>query len=237
MDTIQSKPKINKYGRRYIIGMTVLPIYQLVLFIIIARRTDYLPLWIFFITSLLAVPLGTIIAAKINPDIINYRGIYKKPGLQLWDKILIRVYGLFSLYLPVIMAAYDIGKDQNTTLPLAVSIMAILILFIGRGIFIWGMCVNDFFDTMVHIQDDRCHKVVTSGPYRYVRHPGYTGLMLWILSIPLILGSAIALIPSAIGCAILILRTYLEDRMLKQELQDYRAYAERVRYRLCIGIW
>jgi protein-S-isoprenylcysteine O-methyltransferase Ste14 len=233
----QSKPKINKYGKLYIFSMITLPVYQLALFIFFAHRTDYLPLWLFFIANLLAVPLGTIIAAIMNPDIINYRGMRKKPGLKLWDKILIRVYGLFAFYLTVIMAAYNISKDQNTTLPLAVSIMAIPILFIGRALFVWGMCVNDFFDTMVHIQDDRSHKVITTGPYQYVRHPGYTGIILWIMSIPLILGSAIALIPAAIACAILVLRTYLEDKMLKQELQGYPAYAERVRYRLCIGIW
>ena len=233
----QSKPKIDKNGKRYIYGMVITPIYHLLLFILFAHRIDYLPLWLFLSVYLLAVPLGTIVLAKINPAIMNYRGMRKKPGLKLWDKIFIRVYVPFAFYLPVIVAAYDITRDQNTTLPLAVSIMAIPIFFIGHAIFIWGMCVNDFFDTMVHIQDDRNHRVITSGPYQYVRHPGYSGIILWIMSIPFILGSAIALIPAAIGCALLILRTYLEDKMLKQELQGYPAYAEQVRYRLCVGIW
>ena len=76
-----------------------------------------------------------------------------------------------------------------------------------------------------------------SGPYRYVRHPGYVGSILSILSMPLILGSLWALIPAVIGAAAFIMRTVLEDRTLQLELNGYAAYAARVRYRFVPGLF
>jgi protein-S-isoprenylcysteine O-methyltransferase Ste14 len=89
----------------------------------------------------------------------------------------------------------------------------------------------------VEIQKERGHQVVTTGPYRYVRHPMYAGAIVLFLCIPLALGSLWALSPGGFLVVLIVVRTYLEDRTLHRELEGYDAYAQRVRYRLIPGIW
>ncbi len=96
---------------------------------------------------------------------------------------------------------------------------------------------NRFFGRFVRIQHDRGHTVATGGPYHYVRHPGYVGVMVFTLAIPLMLGSWWALIPAALVMILLVVRTALEDRMLLEELPGYQDYARRGRYRLLPPIW
>ena len=86
-------------------------------------------------------------------------------------------------------------------------------------------------------RSERGHRVIDTGPYRYVRHPGYVGFVGWALSAPLLLGSWWALVPAVLTIASMVIRTALEDRTLHEELSGYREYASRVRYRLIPGVW
>lgn len=99
------------------------------------------------------------------------------------------------------------------------------------------MLANTHFETVARIQTGRNHQVTTSGPYAFVRHPGYVGAALWALSSPLIVGSTIALIPAALATLVLIVRTSLEDKTLHRELPGYAAYAAEVPHRLLPGLW
>ena len=101
----------------------------------------------------------------------------------------------------------------------------------------WAMTTNAFFSTAVRIQSDRGHTVCRSGPYRFVRHPGYVGAILMSLGTPLLLGSAWALIPAAAAMVLMVLRTHLEDDTLRAELPGYEDYAHDVRYRLVPRLW
>ena len=99
------------------------------------------------------------------------------------------------------------------------------------------MVSNTFFSQIVRIQSDRGHAVVTQGPYRYVRHPAYVGMILFELAISTLLASWWAIIASGFCVMLLILRTVLEDRTLQIELTGYVDYTRQVRYRLLPGIW
>jgi len=101
----------------------------------------------------------------------------------------------------------------------------------------WAMIVNPHFEPTVRIQKDRGHKVITSGPYNIVRHPGYLAGILFILSIPLMIGSVFTFIPAGIYVFLVTVRTWLEDKTLQEELDGYSEYAERIKYRLFPGIW
>ena len=101
----------------------------------------------------------------------------------------------------------------------------------------WAMIVNAYFSTVVRIQRERGHTVCRTGPYRFVRHPGYVGFMLQSLGIPLLLGSWWALLPGFAAIAVMIIRTAFEDRMLQAELPGYQEYVRDVHYRLLPGIW
>lgn len=99
------------------------------------------------------------------------------------------------------------------------------------------MAVNPHFETTVRIQDDREHRVCTSCPYKIVRHPGYVGVILGTLGIPLILGSWWGLVPGTIMILLVVMRTALEDRTLQKELTGYKEYTKITRYRLFPFVW
>jgi protein-S-isoprenylcysteine O-methyltransferase Ste14 len=108
---------------------------------------------------------------------------------------------------------------------------------LGDLIFLWAMAENKFFTKMVRIQKERGHYVVTGGPYRYVRHPGYVGWYIMMIGLAVALGSLWGFIPAGILLALMLVRTALEDRTLRKELAGYEDYAQRVRYRLIPGVW
>ena len=110
-------------------------------------------------------------------------------------------------------------------------------MILGYALFVWAMVSNPFFSTAVRIQLDRDHKTATEGPYQYLRHPGYLGFIASNLAIALVIGSLWALIPAVITAGLLIVRTALEDSTLHRELDGYKEYAEKVKYRLIPGIW
>ncbi|MFB0502895.1 MAG: isoprenylcysteine carboxylmethyltransferase family protein, partial [Candidatus Bathyarchaeia archaeon] len=101
----------------------------------------------------------------------------------------------------------------------------------------WAMIANPYFEPTVRIQRDRNHRVITTGPYKIIRHPGYLGGILWTLSISLIIGSLFAFIPAAAYLLLTVIRTSLEDKTLHDELNGYSEYAKRVRYRLLPRLW
>jgi protein-S-isoprenylcysteine O-methyltransferase Ste14 len=145
---------------------------------------------------------------------------------------------LFLFPITSASAGLDVGRlGWSPPLPLSLRLLALLLFTLGNVLGGWAMATNRFFSTFVRIQKDRSHEVVTGGPYRYVRHPGYADAILAAITLPLALGSLWALIPACTGAAGFIVRGEWEDRMLRQELGGYVEYAGRVRHRLIPGIW
>jgi protein-S-isoprenylcysteine O-methyltransferase Ste14 len=101
----------------------------------------------------------------------------------------------------------------------------------------WAMIANPHFEPTVRIQKERNHKVITSGPYKIVRHPGYLAGILFAISIPLLIGSFFSFFAVGIYVILMILRTCLEDKTLQEELEGYSEYISQVKYRLFPGIW
>jgi len=102
---------------------------------------------------------------------------------------------------------------------------------------VWATYANAFFSQIVRIQDERDHAVAREGPYRYVRHPAYVGSVLSELFVPILLGSWWALLPGLADAVLMVIRTSLEDKTLRAELEGYEQYTAEVRYRLLPGIW
>ncbi|TFG76829.1 MAG: isoprenylcysteine carboxylmethyltransferase family protein [Thermodesulfobacteriales bacterium] len=173
----------------------------------------------------------------IDPELIEERS-HIGPGAKRWDLVLASLVVVFLFPATFIVAGLDAGRfNWSPPFPIWVQLLALLVFILGSAIPSWAMATNKFFSTVVRIQKERGHYVVTGGPYKYVRHPGYTGAIVVSISIPLLLGSLWALIPALIGDCILVVRTVLEDNTLKKELDGYKDYANRVRYRLLPGIW
>lgn len=112
-----------------------------------------------------------------------------------------------------------------------------IVFLLGFALTVWAMCVNHFFSTAVRMQFDRGHKVCTTGPYRYIRHPGYLGMITYYLATPIFLGSLWAMIPAIATVLLFIIRTALEDKTLIKKLPGYKEYAMGTRYRLIPRVW
>lgn len=181
--------------------------------------------------------LGTVIfILPVNPEMLAERSRPNK-DMKTWDKILLTLMGIFMMVLYVI-PALDFRLGWSDDLPLWLQITGLVVAVVGYDIIlVWSMVVNAFFVATVRIQSDREQQVVTSGPYAYVRHPGYFGTILMNLAVPFMLNSLWALMPAVGVAVVLIVRTRLEDETLQAELPGYREYTQKVRYRLLPGIW
>ena len=137
----------------------------------------------------------------------------------------------------LVVAGLDNGRFHWSAVPFGVQVAGLMGLAAALSLMLWAMAVNRFFSPAIYIQSERGHHVITGGPYRFIRHPGYLAISLSFGFGALALGSCWALLPAA-GYALLILnRAAREDRFLRAELPGYADYAKRVRYRVLPGIW
>lgn len=139
--------------------------------------------------------------------------------------------------LTLVIAGLDHRWKWSLEMPLPLEITAAAVFAIGTAWVSWAMVSNRFFAPVVRIQRDRGHIVATTGPYRFMRHPGYVGITVCGTAVPIMLGSLWGLVPALLGLCVAVLRTALEDHALQDELDGYREYASQVRYRLIPGIW
>jgi protein-S-isoprenylcysteine O-methyltransferase Ste14 len=169
------------------------------------------------------------------PELLEERG-KMATNVKTWDRVITSIYAVALLSL-LIVAALDAGRFRWSEMPVVLQVVGAIGL-IPCGIWLWWVTrTNAYLSRYARIQDDRRQQVVTTGPYRYVRHPMYASVIPFILCIALVLGSWWALVPGAIITVLFVIRTALEDRMLQAELPGYKEYAQRVRYRLLPGVW
>ena len=222
---------------RLLIGIIVMLVLPAVILFGSSGRLNWDMAWV-YVGLTAAFSLGSrIIMLWKTPDLIAERGqALDKEDTEPWDKVLMPL-GIIVATVMLIVAGLDKRFEWSPNLPLLLHITAFVITALGYSLGTWATLVNRFFSAVVRIQRERGHVVVTSGPYQYVRHPGYAGAVVTSLATPLLLGSLWALIPAALAVCQLIIRTALEDRTLQEELEGYHDYAARVRYRLLPGVW
>jgi protein-S-isoprenylcysteine O-methyltransferase Ste14 len=210
---------------------------MMAIFYISAGRTDIPRSWLLFSIVFVYLVTSYLALYKYNPELLIQRLKIKREGSKTWDEVLMRVSNLTALLLLPAVAGLDVGRYGWSSLGLPYIFVGVISIVISSVLINWTMIENPYFETTVRIQDERDHYVVTTGPYAIIRHPGYLSGILWIASIPLILGSLYALVPFSLYAVLMTLRTYLEDKTLQDELPGYTEYAERVKYRLFPGIW
>jgi hypothetical protein len=123
-----------------------------------------------------AVGLGILVlnAIVLSPEVIAERGNAHKANVKRWDRVLSAIMSPLAIALPI-LCGLDERFGWSPSLPWGVQVGGLAAIALGQGLFTWAMVSNKFFSTMVRIQAEREHAVETSGPYRYVRHPGYVG--------------------------------------------------------------
>jgi len=156
---------------------------------------------------------------------------------QDWDKRVLGAYFLASV-VTFAVAGLDSGRfGWSGRVPIWVAIAGVVLMLVGQVLFAVAKRENAFFSSTVRIQDGRGHQVCDTGLYRFVRHPGYLGMLLSLLAFPLIMESFWAFIPASVGVLLLVVRTLLEDRFLTEGLPGYAEYATRTRWRLIPGVF
>jgi len=192
--------------------------------------------WLFLGVLLAASVVVTVYLRRVNPDVIAGR-VNRHQGTKRWDRILF-VIALPTLMAIPILAALDDGRFHWSHLPWWGCVLGYALLITGMVGLTWAQSVNKFFEPTVRIQTDRGHKVIDTGPYAIIRHPGYVSAYLLFVCMPLALGSWwTALITAILMVPMVVLKTLWEDQTLQDELAGYKEYAQRVRYRLIPGVW
>jgi protein-S-isoprenylcysteine O-methyltransferase Ste14 len=205
--------------------------------LLISRHWDWWEAWVYAAIYILGFVISRALAARRNPDIIAERARFMRhEDIQPWDKTLAPLLGLGGV-LALIVAGLDELLGWSPAFSLPVKIIAVGGILAGYALGSYALIENRFFSGVVRLQTERGQRVVSSGPYRWLRHPGYAGAALSYLATPFFLDSIWMLLPVAFTIAVLVIRTRLEDGFLHAELEGYPAYARKVRYRLLPGVW
>jgi len=190
--------------------------------------------WGYLVPLALAVVFHHVYVVRTNPELARHRrGI--GAGSKKWDVVWNIVFWPLMACAP--LAAGFGARVGTSPMPWALWPVGLGLLAAGFALSGRAMAVNPHFEGTVRLQAERSHRVVDAGPYRFVRHPGYVGLILWAAATPFLLRSGVALVPAAVASAWIVLRTRLEDSLLRRELPGYIEYARRVPFRLIPGVW
>jgi protein-S-isoprenylcysteine O-methyltransferase Ste14 len=204
---------------------------------IISGRWDWPEAWLFTLASVLGFVVSRVLAAQRHPDLLVERAhSMDLQDAKPWDRILAPLLAFGSLLI-LIVAGLDRLFGWTSPFVLIAKIVSLVVIVLGYLLGSWALIENRFFSGVVRIQKDRGHRVVSTGPYRFIRHPGYAGALWAYLATPVLLDSMWAFVPALFLAGILILRTALEDRTLQQELPGYKEFAEKTRFRLIPGLW
>lgn len=205
-------------------------------FFAVAGRTDWSWGWMYVLLLIGGNTISTALLWFWNPDLLARRGRMGE-GTRTWDKVFLGVFAVSTLATPIV-GALDAGRFRDSWMPVSFQWAGVGLFVFGLALFTWAMLINPFFEKTARLQRECGHKVIDTGPYAIVRHPGYTGAIAsYAVATPFVLGSWWALVPATVVGLSLLVRTILEDRMLRAELEGYEAYCARVPNKLLPFMW
>jgi protein-S-isoprenylcysteine O-methyltransferase Ste14 len=216
---------------RYVAFLAAFEIALAVILFGSAGRMDLPWFWALIACHSVVMSIGLLaMGAELRRERVKPRG----GGVDRVFRSLILAFILIHL----VVAGLDAGRfGWSPGLPSGVRGAALGVYVAGLAMSIWAMSVNRFFEPTVRVQSDRGQYPVTGGPYHFVRHPGYAGMLLAVFAECFVFGSLWAAVPALAFTAALAARTAMEDRMLRERLAGYAAYAGAVRYRLVPCVW
>jgi protein-S-isoprenylcysteine O-methyltransferase Ste14 len=228
-------PKNNIKVGRIISRLFLVLVILSALLLLPAGRLDWVSAWV-LITAFGLFLLFYALWVRVNDPAQLQERSRVAENVKPWDK---RIMGIYTTLLPTvfIIAGLDAGRFRWSVVPVIVQVIAWAGLIFGPAIILWTTMSNTFLSRQARIQDERSQKVISRGPYRFVRHPMYLGILILFSCLGPALGSFFALVPGAAIDILFIIRTAKEDSMLQNELTGYKDYAQQVRYRLIPGLW
>jgi protein-S-isoprenylcysteine O-methyltransferase Ste14 len=192
--------------------------------------------WVFLATSaVIGIGFGWWLA-KTDPALLAER---MRPMMQknqpAADKKFMLVFGVIAL---IWFLAIGFDKRMHASdIPVALQALGLAMLLLTTGFIMWVMRENSYAAPVVKVQTERGHRVVSTGPYAWVRHPMYSGTILFFVGVPLLLGSWWGVALSPLFVILFAVRSGIEERALIAGLPGYADYTRRVRYRLVPGLW
>lgn len=210
--------------------------YVAAVLMISAGRWDWVEGWI-YVGIFLAFDAATAIAViPRSPELLLER-VRRSPDMKPWDKLIMPLAAGLLPLLGWILAGLGERWGWEPIVRPGLAAAGLVLTLLGHALVVWAMAANPFFSAVVRIQEDRGHQVAAGGPYRWIRHPGYLGAIIFSFGIPFLLSSWWALIPGILSVILYVLRTALEDQTLIAELPGYKGYANHVGFRLIPGVW
>ena len=200
-----------------------------------AGRVNWSRGWLFMAVLLGSFAVNLLVVLKTNPVLLRVRSGKIRPE-RPFDKAFLGL-SILAVLSFLVVAGLDAGRFEWSPLAWHWFYAGAALHLLGNAVVLWVMAVNPFLEPTVRIQTDRGHRVITAGPYRYVRHPTYVGGILMYSGWPLMIGSAWAFLPVAALVVLVLWRTSREDETLRQELPGYEAYCRDTRYRIVPGVW
>jgi len=227
-------PVLWKAGIRFLLTTVVM----LSILFLAAGRLDWWEAWAYAAMTMVLLISSRLTLLLKNPELALERvEAASHENVKTWDKVLMPVTAIIGPVVSWIIAGLDLRFGWSPDLPDSIQIIALGVIFLGSGIGSWAMIVNRFFSSHVRIQTDRGHTVISGGPYKLVRHPGYASNILAWIAAPIFFSSYWVIFPAVLVIIISIIRTAWEDQTLQDELPGYSEYAGRVKYRLFPGVW
>jgi protein-S-isoprenylcysteine O-methyltransferase Ste14 len=220
---------------RRIFQLLFLVVIQAVLLFLSAGQLNWAAGWLYIGLYVICLLVAAVIMLPQRKDVIEERSKGSAGG-KTWDIWLTRILIIPSLGI-LVVAGLDERFGWLPDFSLFIQFMGCVLFLVGYAMVIWAMYTNRFFSAVVRIQTERGHAAITGGPYHFIRHPGYVGMMTSALGSVLLLRSPWAMIPFALYVAVVIVRTAQEDGTLQAELPGYADYATQTRYRLFPRIW
>ncbi len=220
---------------RLLIRLLIFILILTIILFIVVGRWDWMSGWVYMAMYACVTVIGVLVV-PFDQELVDERTQIKE-GVKEWDKPITVVGSILYPLAIFIVAGLDARNSWSPPVSLALQFTALVVAAVGNLISIWATAVNKFYGRFGRIQKERGHFVIAEGPYRYIRHPGYLGQIIFSIASAMALTSLWALIPCSLFALLLVVRTVLEDRTLQAELPGYKEYAQRVRYRLLPGVW
>lgn len=231
-----SKTRLDRYGRRFVfVGTVSSVVISLAILLPASGRLDYQGAWLYAGTYFFVSLVSFAVLIPLRPELLNQRGRPFREGTASFDFRFFVAWRILTI-ISLLVAGLE-ARFHPHAVPELLTWVGVGVAIVFGMLATWPLLVNPHFEVSVRVQEDRNHKVISTGPYAIVRHPGYAFFMPVLFVTPLILESWWSSIPTLGIVLAFLLRTASEDRFLRRELEGYSEYASKVRFRIFPRIW
>lgn len=233
---MSNQVKINKSGRKAILATYIWFLIQALVYYLSVGSVNSFRGLIYFVAAFILTVINSAYMIIVLPGLTNERGDFKDDSKAI-DKLYLSLFILVPIFILPLVCGLEFRVNESYYFGNVLMFVAVVVYFLANAFNLYAMSVNRHFEGTVRIQTDRDHKVISTGPYGIVRHPGYISMIMGVLVVPFMLGSLFGIVPALITVLVIVKRTKYEDDLLKTELEGYKEYANITKYRLIPWIW